>query len=56
MIMASIFQMKFVLGFQAEGKGAYEKAGQIVSETVANIRTVTSFGCENYVLQRFSAA
>ena len=56
MIIASVFQMKFLLGFQAEGKIAFERAGQVAGEALANIRTVASFTAENFVLARFSAA
>ncbi|KAL4480238.1 hypothetical protein ABPG74_020754 [Tetrahymena malaccensis] len=47
MIICAQFQAQFIQGYSESSDGAYKQAGQIVMESVTNIRTVASFCNEN---------
>ena len=53
---AGVMQFMFVMGFGSRSKKAIERAGQVATESVANIRTLASFNGELALLQRFSAS
>ncbi|KAL4480240.1 hypothetical protein ABPG74_020756 [Tetrahymena malaccensis] len=47
MIICAKFQAQFIQGYSENSDGAYKEAGQIIMESVTNIRTVASFCNEN---------
>jgi ABC-type multidrug transport system fused ATPase/permease subunit len=47
--------MKFIKGFSLDSKSAYEKAGNVSTEAVSQIRTVASFTNEETLFQMYSA-
>ncbi|KAL4480720.1 hypothetical protein ABPG72_014495 [Tetrahymena utriculariae] len=47
MIICAKFQAQFIQGYSENTDGAYKEAGQIIMESVTNIRTVASFCNEN---------
>jgi ATP-binding cassette subfamily B (MDR/TAP) protein 1 len=53
---AGIAQFAFLMGFGSASKTAIERAGQVATESVSNIRTLASFNGEHALLKRFSAA
>ncbi|KAM9973614.1 hypothetical protein ACTFIW_010724 [Dictyostelium discoideum] len=46
-------EMDFFQGFSQKGKEAYAECGQVASEAIGGIRTVSSFTCENKILEKF---
>ncbi|KAL4480239.1 hypothetical protein ABPG74_020755 [Tetrahymena malaccensis] len=46
-IICAKFQAQFIQGYSENADGAYKEAGQIIMESVTNIRTVASFCNEN---------
>ncbi len=54
MILAGTIQMRQSLGFNNESEAAYKDSANIITESIANIRTVMSFGYENVVLAKYS--
>ncbi|ORY03697.1 ATP-binding cassette sub-family B member 5 [Basidiobolus meristosporus CBS 931.73] len=53
LIIASVLQMKSLMGFSGKTKKAYEQAAQIASESVQNMRTVASLAREDTFQQLF---
>jgi ABC-type multidrug transport system fused ATPase/permease subunit len=53
MAISSIFQVKFLSGFDASAKKDFAASGAIASEAVDNIRTVTGLGIQDYWLNRY---
>eukprot|EP00741_Cyanophora_paradoxa_P002276 tig00000572_g2208.t1 len=51
---SEVLQFKFMTGFSA-GRNAYEQAGKLAGDTVANIRTVASFVSEQRLLGAYDA-
>ncbi|KAF2077589.1 hypothetical protein CYY_001130 [Polysphondylium violaceum] len=47
-------EMDFFQGFSQKNKEAYGGSGQIASEAIGGIRTVSSFTCEQKVLDKFT--
>ncbi|EGC33546.1 hypothetical protein DICPUDRAFT_80697 [Dictyostelium purpureum] len=47
-------QVGFITGFTKKNKGAYGECGQVATEAIGGIRTVSSFTSENRVLTKFS--
>eukprot|EP00026_Physarum_polycephalum_P002974 Phypoly_transcript_02983.p1 GENE.Phypoly_transcript_02983~~Phypoly_transcript_02983.p1 ORF type:complete len:546 (+),score=91.70 Phypoly_transcript_02983:923-2560(+) len=54
-ILSSSFETKFMKGFSADAKSAYESAGAVSTEAVGGIRTVASFTNETKLLAMYSA-
>ena len=44
---------KFMAGYASSSKDAIERAGQVATEGVSNLRTVAAFGRENALISRF---
>ena len=55
MALAGWLQFKFIAGFASDFKNALAKASQLASESFAGIRTVSSFGVQNVIAERYSA-
>jgi ATP-binding cassette subfamily B (MDR/TAP) protein 1 len=51
-----VVQMAVIQGFGQKSKEAIEKAGQVATESISNIRTVASFTGEGALLHRFSTS
>ncbi|XP_050237901.1 ABC transporter B family member 21-like [Mercurialis annua] len=51
--ISSFLQMRFIHGFSADAKMAYQEASQIATDAVGNIRTVASFCAEEKVMQLY---
>ncbi|EFA76459.1 ABC transporter B family protein [Heterostelium album PN500] len=49
-------EMDFMAGFSKEGKEAYARSGQIATEAIGGIRTVSSFTAEKKVYDKFKFA
>lgn len=54
MIIAGAIQMAFTTGFSAKTDVAYKDSSALITESMINIRTVTSFGYENMILNKYS--
>lgn len=54
LMISSTFHLKLIQGFANEGKKAFENAGRISGDALANIRTVAAFNAEKQILQDFS--
>jgi ABC-type multidrug transport system fused ATPase/permease subunit len=54
MIIAGAIQMAFTTGFSAKTDVAYKDSSSLITESMVNIRTVTSFGYENMILDKYS--
>lgn len=54
MIIAGAIQMAFTTGFSAKTDVAYKDSSALITESMINIRTVTSFGYENMILDKYS--
>lgn len=54
MIAAGAIQMAFTTGFSAKTDVAYKDSSSLITESMVNIRTVTSFGYENMILDKYS--
>ena len=54
MIIAGAIQMQFTTGFSAKTDSAYKDSSNLITESMINIRTVTSFGYENMISNRYS--
>uniref|UniRef100_A0A1J3HUV6 ABC transporter B family member 4 n=1 Tax=Noccaea caerulescens TaxID=107243 RepID=A0A1J3HUV6_NOCCA len=54
MIIAGAIQMAFTTGFSAKTDVAYKDSSNLITESMINIRTVTSFGYENMILDKYS--
>lgn len=54
MIIAGAIQMAFTTGFSAKTDVAYKDSSSLITESMLNIRTVTSFGYENMILDKYS--
>lgn len=54
MILAGAIQMAFTTGFSAKTDVAYKDSSALITESMINIRTVTSFGYENMILNKYS--
>ncbi|EGC38102.1 ABC transporter B family protein [Dictyostelium purpureum] len=50
---AGKIEMDFFQGFSQKNKEAYGECGQVASEAIGGIRTVSSFTCENKVIDKF---
>lgn len=46
--------MEFTAGFSAKNDAAYKDSSSLITESMINIRTVTSFGYENMILNKYS--
>ena len=55
MSIAGYFQFAVIGGFSSRSKDAIEKAGQVATEAVSNLRTVASFCGEDALMRRFAA-
>jgi ATP-binding cassette subfamily B (MDR/TAP) protein 1 len=54
MIVSGAIQMEFTNGFSAKTDVAYKDSSALITESMVNIRTVTSFGYENMILDKYS--
>lgn len=54
MIISGAIQMAFTTGFSAKTDVAYKDSSSLITESMINIRTVTSFGYENMILDKYS--
>jgi ATP-binding cassette subfamily B (MDR/TAP) protein 1 len=54
MIVSGAIQMAFTTGFSAKTDVAYKDSSSLITESMVNIRTVTSFGYENMILDKYS--
>lgn len=54
MIIAGAIQMAFTTGFSAKTDVAYKDSSSLITESMINIRTVTSFGYENMILNKYT--
>lgn len=54
MIISGAIQMQFTTGFSAKTDSAYKDSSNLITESMINIRTVTSFGYENMISNRYS--
>jgi ATP-binding cassette subfamily B (MDR/TAP) protein 1 len=54
MIVSGAIQMAFTTGFSAKTDVAYKDSSALITESMINIRTVTSFGYENMILDKYS--
>lgn len=54
MIIAGAIQMAFTNGFSAKTDVAYKDSSSLITESMVNIRTVTSFGYENMILNKYT--
>jgi ATP-binding cassette subfamily B (MDR/TAP) protein 1 len=53
MIIAGAIQMKFTTGFSEKSDAAYKESAQLIMESMMNIRTVSSFGYENVIFNKY---
>jgi ATP-binding cassette subfamily B (MDR/TAP) protein 1 len=53
MIIAGAIQMKFTTGFSDKSDAAYKESSQLIMESMMNIRTVSSFGYENVIFNKY---
>ena len=53
MIIAGIIQMKFTMGFSDDTDAAYKNSSALITETMLNIRTVSSFGYEDIIQRKY---
>lgn len=53
MIISGIVQMQFQTGFSDKTDEAYKDSSNLIMESMINVRTVTSFGYEGIVANRF---
>lgn len=53
MILAGAIQMSFNTGFSDKTDAAYKDSSSLIMEAMINIRTVSSFGYEGIVAQRY---
>lgn len=53
MILAGAIQMKFTTGFSDETDKAYKDSSNLIMESMTNIRTVSSFGYEGVVANKY---
>ena len=54
MILAGAIEMAFTTGFSAKTDVAYKDSSSLITESMINIRTVTSFGYENMILNKYT--
>ena len=54
MIISGAIQVKVSTGFSDESDEAYKDSSNLINETVMNIRTVTSFGYDTFVVEQYS--
>ena len=54
MMIAGAIQMAFTTGFSAKTDVAYKDSSSLITESMINIRTVTSFGYENMILNKYT--
>jgi hypothetical protein len=45
--------MKLTTGFSDKSDAAYKESAQLIMESMMNIRTVSSFGYENVILNKY---
>jgi len=53
MVVAGAVQMAFTTGFSAKTDAGYKDSSNLITESMLNIRTVSSFGYENMALKRY---
>lgn len=53
MIIAGAIQMSFNTGFSDKTDSAYKDSSSLIMEAMINIRTVSSFGYEGIIAQRY---
>ena len=53
LILSGLMQMKFSLGFSDKTDAAYKDSVNLITESMLNIRTVSSFGYESSVSKKY---
>ena len=53
MILSGIVQMSFTMGFSDKTDSAYKDSSNLITEAMVNIRTVTSFGYDAFVINQY---
>lgn len=54
MILSGAIQMAFTTGFSAKTDSAYKDSSNLITESMINIRTVTSFGYEDMINNKYT--
>lgn len=54
MIIAGIIQMAFTEGFSDRTDKVFKESSSLITESMNNIRTVTSFGSEDIIERKYS--
>ena len=50
MVVSGLIQIKFMQGFSSETDAAYKDSGNLIMESVNNVRTVVSFGNQDIIM------
>ena len=53
MIISGLIEMSLQTGFSDKTDEAYKDSSHLIMEAMINIRTVSSFGTENFVIRRY---